>query len=196
MSQLVRASGLDVSRLLALVANSFTLGFSGAVAGYMSNISTVVALLTMSAVAGHVAKATTRVTSLLATTVSSVTETASIVTALGAVARNMADLAAFVAFLAAAGSTIVVIARTGLGTLARNVSSNTAAVARLLLRSYCTLAADMALATTVIASRSSLLRTVASLVRGIAAVEASTTSSLIFHFDSMWAKTGRVILLY
>ncbi|KAH1381274.1 hypothetical protein KXX50_007327 [Aspergillus fumigatus] len=139
MSQLVRASGLDVSRLLALVANSFTLGFSGAVAGYMSNISTYDHCY--STIAGHVAKATTRVTSLLATTVSSVTETASIVTALGAVARNMADLAAFVAFLAAAGSTIVVIARTGLGTLARNVSSNTAAVARLLLRSYCTLAA-------------------------------------------------------
>jgi hypothetical protein len=182
MSQLVRASGLDVSRLLALVANSFTLGFSGAVAGYMSDISTVVALLTMSAIAGHVAKATTRVASLLATTVSSVTETASIVAALGAIACDMADLAAFVAFLAAAGSTIVVIARTSLGTLARNVSSNTAAVARLLLGSYCTLAADMALATTVIASRSSLLRTIASLMRGIAAVEASTTSSLIFHF--------------
>jgi hypothetical protein len=102
---------------------------------------TVVALLTMSAIAGHVAKATTRVASLLATTVSSVTETASIVAALGAIACDMADLAAFVAFLAAAGSTIVVIARTSLGTLARNVSSNTAAVARLLLGSYCTLAA-------------------------------------------------------
>lgn len=148
MCQLVRASGLNVSRLLALVANSFTLGFSGAVAGYMSNISTydhcystkkckkniderltVVALLTMSAVAGHVAKATTRVASLLATAVSSVTEAAFIVATLGTIACDMADLTAFVAFLAAAGSTIVVIARTSLRTLARNVSSNTAAIA-------------------------------------------------------------------
>jgi hypothetical protein len=103
---------------------------------------TVVALLTMSAIAGHVAKATTRVASLLATAVSSVTaETASIVAALRAIACDMTDLTAFVAFLAATGSTIVVIARTSLGTLARNMSSNTAAVARLLLGGYCTLAA-------------------------------------------------------
>jgi hypothetical protein len=148
MCQLVRASGLNVSRLLALVANSFALGFSGAVARYMSNISTyghcylakkckknidkrltVVALLTLSAVAGHVAKATTRVASLLATAVSSLTVAASIVATLGTIACDVADLTAFVAFLAAAGSTIVVIARTSLRTLARNVSSNTAAVA-------------------------------------------------------------------
>jgi hypothetical protein len=50
MSCLVGALGLDVARLLALVAGPLAGGFGGTVAGQMADFAAVVALLTLGAV--------------------------------------------------------------------------------------------------------------------------------------------------
>lgn len=62
-------------------------------------VLTVVALLTLGAIAGHVTISTARVTSLLATSKAS-SMAASIATTLRAVASNVSGLTTFVAFLA------------------------------------------------------------------------------------------------
>jgi hypothetical protein len=131
MGILVRASGLNVTGLLALVAHALTLGFRGAVTRDVANFAAVVALLTLSAVTGHVAETTARVTGLLATTsTTGTTETTvvatSIVTTLRAVACNVTDLSALVAFL---GTTTAVVAVAALGAFARKMSSLAATVA-------------------------------------------------------------------
>lgn len=95
---------------------------------------TVVALLALSAVASHMAETAAGVASLLAPTVAVAAITAALVAAgLGAVAGDVPDLTALVAFLATAGATVV-IAGGSLGALAGDVTDTTAAVARLLLR--------------------------------------------------------------
>lgn len=92
---------------------------------------TVVALLTLGAVTGHVAETAARVAGLGAAAVGGVATAAVVTTTLGAVAGNVADLTALVALLAAAGSTTVAVAT--LGALARQVTGLAAAVAGALL---------------------------------------------------------------
>ena len=138
--------------LLALVADTLTPSLSSAVAGDMANLTTysslgtgkmwmiidrrrgrkptVVALLSLSAVTGHVANSTARVAALGASTVRAVTTAA--VATLRAVAGNVSNFAALVAFLrATAGGTAVAAT---LGALTRNVTSLATAVAGTLLR--------------------------------------------------------------
>lgn len=182
MFLLVGASGLDVTRLLAVVANALALSLGRAVAGDVANLTTVVALLSVGAVAGHVAESAARVASLLTAAVTA-TETTTVATALGAVARNVSDTTALVAFLATGGTAAVALAGR-LGAFPGDVAGGAAAVTRLLLGSYCAFTANMSLATAVVAGRSALLGTVAGLVSGFATVEAATASSLETHFES------------
>lgn len=178
MSTLVRASGLNVTGLLALVAHALTLGLSGAVARDVTDFAAVVALLTLSAVTGHVAEATAGVAGLLTTTgttrttetttVSASAVTTAVVTTLRAVACDVADLSALVALL---GTTTAVVAVATLGAFARKVSGLAATVARLLLGRFLAFTAQVTLAIAVIAGRVSLLRAVLGLVRGLAAYQ-------------------------
>ncbi|KAB8069965.1 hypothetical protein BDV29DRAFT_181772 [Aspergillus leporis] len=128
-----------MARLLAVVANPLALGFSGTVPGNMSNLSTVVALLTLSAVTSHVTEATARVAGLL-----TATKSTSVVATLRAVPCNVAHPAALVTLLATS-STAVAIARGSLGAFTRDMANAAAAVTGLLLGSYCTFTANMSL---------------------------------------------------
>jgi hypothetical protein len=103
-----------------------------------SGILTVVALLSLGAVTGHVAETTARVAGLLAATGATgasetavvTTVTTTVVTTLRAVTRNVADLSALVALLV---TTTAVVAVAALGAFAGKVTSLSATVARLLL---------------------------------------------------------------
>jgi hypothetical protein len=125
----VGASALDVAGLLAVVTNPLTLGLCGAVARDMADFAAVVALLAVSAVAGHVAETAARVASLLAATEATATttssETTSIATTLGAVSGNVTDAATLVALLAASWAVVF----TGLRAFAGDVTDTTATVA-------------------------------------------------------------------
>lgn len=105
-----------------------------------SGILTVVALLSLGAVTGHVAETTARVAGLLTTTGATETatvvtaETASVVTTLGAVTGNVTDLSALVALLATTTTAAEVVVAT-LGAFTRKVTGLSAAVASLLLGS-------------------------------------------------------------
>lgn len=181
-----------MSGLLALVADSLTLGLRRAVTGNMADLTTVVALLALSAIAGHVAESATRIAGLLPTAVST-TEPASVAATLGTAASNMSNLTALVTFLATGStSASVAIGRTRLRAFARNVTTDAATVARLLLRSYGAFSANVTLSTTVVTGRSSLLGAVTSLVRCITAVEASTASVLVVHFEFELGKAFRL----
>lgn len=81
------------------------------------------------------AKATARVASLL-TTAETTTETTAVAAALGAVTGNMADTTALVTFLATSSNATKALAGGALRAFTRDVARSTAAVARLLLRSY------------------------------------------------------------
>jgi len=101
------ALGLDVAGLLALVADLLaTARVLGAVTGEVTGLAAVVALGAVDTVAGHVTNAAARVAGLvlLETTTTTIaaglvtTSTSAVaVTALGAVAGNVADFAALVA---------------------------------------------------------------------------------------------------
>lgn len=99
---------------------------------------TVVALLALGAVAGHVAEATAGVASLRtarALAVGGVATTTVATATLGAVTGNVADLAALVALLAAAATSgaAAIAGTAALGALARQVAGLAAAVAGTLL---------------------------------------------------------------
>jgi hypothetical protein len=165
---------------------------SGAVAGKVTDLTTcdcvsrcseangrlgrrtVVALLALGAVAGHVAETTARVTGLAAGStvalalVTTLLLEAALLTALGAVAGNVADLAALVALLATA-HTGTTTRSTTLGALAGDVTGLTASVAGLLLLGVGALAREMALATAVVAGGVALGGAVAGLVGNVAA---------------------------
>lgn len=175
---LVGASGLDVTRLLAFVADTLACGFRGAVARDMANFATVVALLTLSAIASHMTEATARIASLLAAAAVAIATV--IASALMAVTSNVADLAALVAFLTAAcaAACAAAVAVVRLSAFARDMAYTAAAIAGLFLRSCSAFTADVSLASAVVASGISLVWAVASLMRGIAAVEASTSAHL------------------
>lgn len=63
---LVRALSLDVSWLLALVASTLVAGLRWAISAQMSNLSTVVALLSLGAVTAHVSVAAAGAVNVLA----------------------------------------------------------------------------------------------------------------------------------
>ncbi len=86
----------------------------------------------MSAVTGHMAKTTTGVAGLLATTIATATEATSIAATLRAVPSNVTDSTTLVALLAASGAVVF----TSLGTFARDVTDTATTIAGLLLRSY------------------------------------------------------------
>ena len=154
----------------------------------LESILTVVALLTLSAVTRHMAVAAARVAGLASATTESrstagvvaATVAASETATLGAVASNVTVLATLVAFLvggtASTGTASTTAVRGGLaGAVAGDVASLAATVAgalRLrwaLLSRLLALAAQMALATTVVACRVALGGAITSLVSGVAA---------------------------
>ena len=173
----VGALGLDVARLLALVADLLAgTGLLGAVAGQMARDTAVVALVAIHAVTGHVANATARVAGLLAeattATVAGVEATA-VGRALGAVASNVTDLAALVALSTrlAAG-----LAAAGGGAVAGDVVGLAAAVAGLgILGALGAVTAHVTLATAVVALGGTLVGAVAGLMGGLAASEAGAS---------------------
>lgn len=165
----------------------------------MNMALTVVTLLSLLAVTRHVAVSTTSVALLatsttgastialstsVAATAKAATTTTLAETAIrrhGAIASDMADLAAAVALLtssttshaAAVASSTAHAATTAVRALTRHVTSLTAGVAWLLLGCFGALAAHMALLTTIVAGWGAFRRTVAGLVGRVAACEAS-----------------------
>jgi len=131
---LVGASGLDVAGLLALVADTVVADLSRAVAGKMTDLTAVVALLALGAVARHMAETAAGVAGLTAGSavalalalVTTLLLEATLLTTLRAVAGNVADLATLVAFLTAA-HTGTTTGSTTLGALARNMTGLAAA---------------------------------------------------------------------
>ena len=101
------ALGLDVTWLAALVAGALRGGLGWAVTAQMTGLATVVALLALGAVAGHMSNAAAGVAGLLAltavATVGLLAAVAAVVvttgTGLWAVAGNVSDLGALVALL-------------------------------------------------------------------------------------------------
>lgn len=193
----VRAVTRDVTLLLALVACSSTgTGLRWAVTAQVANLTTVVALLALGAVARHVAETAAGVASLLATTLLttvSATESTTVAallavatllttetTSLLAVAGDVADLSALVALLStstAERTTGWAASSSTLGALARQVTSLTALVAGLLLLRVLAFARQVALFTAVVAGWVSLGWAVTGLVRRVAAVVAGATAS-------------------
>lgn len=169
----VRAGSLDVTGLLALVANTLTTSLSSAVTGDVTDLATVVALLTLSAVTGHVAESTARVAGLGTTTVAAAVAT-TVATTLGAVTSNVSDLAALVALLTTGGT--VATGSTTLRALTRQVTGHTAAVASTLLGGLRAVTVDVTLATTVVAGGSTLLGAILSLVGCVTAYEKKNVS--------------------
>jgi hypothetical protein len=162
-----------VAGLLALVADALAVGLSRAVARDVADFAayittsqciykgekkreeerTVVALLSLCAVAGHVAVSAARVAGLLATAKATLSTTAAgVAAALAAVTSNVSDLAALVAFLASAAAgreaaaALVAVACGGLSAVARDVAGLTAAVAGLFLGGLRAFTADVSLA--------------------------------------------------
>jgi len=161
----------------------------------MSNLAAVVALLALGTVTRHVTVSTARVASL-ATLVTAavvvvvrVTTIASlgVATSFRAVSSNVANLGALVAFLA--GTRVVSATATSgtfdswVGAITGDVASLTAFVASLVLRTLRALSAHVSLATAIVALGWATSRAVASLVRSIATVVATTSLSTtgIFH---------------
>jgi hypothetical protein len=159
------------------LTNTVVADLSRAVAGEMTDLTAVVALLALGAVTRHVAETTAGVAGLTArsavtlTTLLLVTTLlleATLLTTLGAVAGNVADLTTLVAFLRSA-HTGTTTGSTTLGALAGDVTSLTTSVAGLLLLGVGALAREMALATAVVASGVALGGAVAGLVGNVAA---------------------------
>ncbi|KAI1090001.1 hypothetical protein F5B19DRAFT_465102 [Rostrohypoxylon terebratum] len=173
---LVRALGLNVSRLLALVTDLFARGRSlRAIPRKVTILATVVALAAVHALARHVAVTTARVAGFTAalaalTTIARVTKASVGVSAVGVrtVAGDVADLATLVAFLRATG--LAAERTAALRAVAANVAGLTTSIAGLgILRPIRAFAANMAFAATVVALRRSTVRAVPELVSSLAA---------------------------
>lgn len=170
----VGALGLDVARLLALVADLLaTSRLLGALAGEMAGNATVIALVAVDAVTGQMTHAAARVAGLLVevATIAGVVATTIGVAALLAVAGNMADLAALVALSRAATTTTLAwtLVTTG-GAVARDMAGLAAAVAGLgVLGTLGAVTAHVALNATVIALGGTLVGAVAGLMSGLPA---------------------------
>lgn len=200
--------------LLALVANAVLLAW--AVAGQVTDLTTVVALLSLGAVTRHVAVptagvaglATTTGTASVATTGAAVSPTLT-VTSLGAVAGNVTDLTTLVTFgataAAAAATTLtrrsarstattrvgVVSTSCLVGAISADVASLSTAVAGLLLGWSGAFTAQVSIETAVVAHRVSTLRTFPGLMTSPAAVVAAatavaSTTRLIIHCVGVW----------
>lgn len=185
---LVGALGLNVSRLLAFVADFLARGRSlRAIPREVAILTTVVALATVHALARHVAVATARVASLSTTlstraTVTRVTKASVGVSAVGirAVAGNVTDLATLIAFLGA--TTLAAERTTALGTVAANVTGLTTSIAGFgILRTIRAFATNVTFATTVVALGGAAVRTVPELVSSLAASVAGTGRALEIH---------------
>lgn len=174
--------------LMALVASLLTrVGFLGAVAGEVAVLATVVALGAVDTVTRHVANTTARVAGFLApaaitaaitttttTTIAAITTTAAIVAAFGAVAGDVADLTALVAFLAAGAAAIITATTTGLGAVTRDVARLSASVAGLrVLMTFRAVTAHMAFVTAVVTFSRATGRAVTGLMSSLATVVAS-----------------------
>ncbi|KAF1979220.1 hypothetical protein BU23DRAFT_549239 [Bimuria novae-zelandiae CBS 107.79] len=190
MTSLVRARILDVTRLLAAVADALGGGLGGAVSRQVADLTAVVALLALGAVTAHVAEAAARVTgglprTAVATATTSTTTVAStLVTAAaiaagssrGTVPSNVTPLAALVTLLTAAGTTHGGAAV--LGALAADVTGLAAAVAALLGLGSSALTAQVALIAAVVAGGVALAGAVGRAVGRVAALcHVSQTSS-------------------
>jgi len=165
------------------------LGTLHTVAGYMAYASASEASLLVASSEGAVASTTSTVTSIAATTATTTTTSSSAAAAIssstgaGAVTRDMAYLAAAVAFRRAASSSTSTgiasastIITTGIGAIPRNVTLLPALVAGLGLGFAGAIAGDVTLLSTVIASGRTRLRAGSSLVTEAATVKASTSS--------------------
>jgi len=155
----------------------------------MTNLTTVVTLLTLRTVSRHMAKASASIASL--TTGSSTTTTttaakpstkaaAAIAAAatIGAIASYVTDLATFVA-LSPAATTIATTGTTGttgarILTVTRDMARITATVACLFFSRKGAFTAHMALLATVVARGSAPFRTVSSLMRSVTTIVAPT----------------------
>lgn len=180
---LVRALGLNVTWLLALVASALARSLRRAVTAQVSNLSTVIAFLALGAVSGHVSIATARVTSLSALTTTEASATAAVsttlivattvATGLRAVAGNVSDLGALVALLRSTArresTTTSSALRCGVAAVTGDVTWLAALVASLVLGTLWAFAAHVSLATAVVA----LGRATAWAVTGLALVSKS-----------------------
>lgn len=166
---------LDVSRLLALVADLLTTsGLLGAVTRVVARLAAVVALHAVDTLARHVAETTARVAGLAGTTL--LLETTTVVVTVGrlvAVAGNVADLTTLVAL----GGLAATAAH---GAVTGDVAGLAALVAGLVvLHGLSAVTAHVALAATVVALGRTLSGAVASLVSGRTARVASATGLLL-----------------
>lgn len=153
----------------------------------MTDLATVVALLTLGAITRHVAVTTARVASLSTTTLATVRGGTTTVTALatvgstavGAVASDMANLATLVAFGSSGRATERATTLLGVGVVALTgqVANFTALVARLLLRSLLAFTAQMTILSAVVANGVTALGTLASLMTALTTVVASTAAN-------------------
>jgi hypothetical protein len=177
---------LDVSRLLALVADLLTAsGLLGAVTGVVAGLAAVVALHAVDTLARHVAETTARVAGLAGTALLETTTVVVTVGRLVAVTGNVADLTTLVAL----GGLAATAAH---GAVTGDVAGLAALVAGLVvLHGLSAVTAHVALATTVVALSRTLGGAVASLVSGGTARVASTTGLLLLlllegiHFERL-----------
>lgn len=199
------ALGLDMARLLALVADLLTAArVFGAVTGEVATLAAVVTFAAINTVARHVANTTARVASLVLLETAAAaaiaarlvaTSTATVgVTALTAVAGNVADLTALVA-LGTGRATTATAGGSRLGAVTRDMAGSTTSVAGFgVLWTLGAITAHVALATAVVALSSTTVGTVTGLMRGLAACEAGASTTLLaaeIHFvlGYGWLKT-------
>lgn len=184
VGRLVGAVALDVSSLLATVADALVGGLRRAVTRQVSNLAAVVALLSLCAVTAHVAESAARVASSLTSTTAistgttSITATiaaATIATTLSAVTRDVAPLAAFVALLSAS-STLGGETSTFLGAVTADVTGSTAAIACLLGLRLGAFAAQVPLLSAIVTGGVTLGRALGCAVSHFAAVVATTAT--------------------
>jgi len=198
-----------MATLLALVTSALTGALRRAVSAEMSDFATVVALLTLGAIAAHVTIAAAGVaclSTLSATAAVAATVTTTTVASLGvtaslwAVTSDVADLSALVAFLRSTTSREATTTTSGrasalgrrVGAIAADVACLTTLVASLVFWSLWAFSAHMSFTTAVVALSRATGRAVTGLVRSIATVVAATGlgSTTVFHCES-WFEIGK-----
>jgi len=165
-----------MARLLALVANTILL--ARAFAGKMTDLTTVVTLLALGAVAGQMTVSTARVAGLLASPRTTETASIGLGSTCGTLTGDMADLAALVA-LSSTGSAVSAATGTLIGirgALPRKVTRLTTAVASLLLLGTSAFAAHVTIETAIVTDRGTTLRAFTSLMSALAAIVAGTSA--------------------
>jgi len=179
------AGGHHMTRLLALVADAILL--TGTVTRQVTNLTTIITLLPLGAVAGQVTVTTARVASLLATTrsaaaaaaaVRATTTTTTEATAVGgALTSNVTNLTALIAFSTTTALVTTTLGSRGVIALAGEMASLATTVAGLLLLRTSAFTTHMSVLSAVVANRSSTLGAIASLMTSLAAVVAGTATS-------------------